>query len=627
MPQYLWLFRFGILPIWPFFYLQKVPSKNKKGIIMKRIEIIKIIGERYHTENIENGEWSYQKALGKPIKGHKFLDIRFEKNRVSILVETKPGFTKKDEKQLFDYINLEKEYKGKNNIIAILANTNNDDIKVWKNEEFLVNETKIKTIDEYINLFDTTKINDKEKVMKATYDLNKFLHGYIKEDLRSQFVGTCLLALKNNLVYQNLTTKQIISGIKEVLENLLVQDLERSIKIATIDKEILDAQEIKELKDNVFIQILNFIKEKIIPFINDKTNQGQDLLNLFFTTFNKYVGKKDKNQAFTPSHIVHFMCKIAKIDRNSVVLDPTCGSGAFLVQAMTQALENCRTKAEREHVKKYQIYGIEKEHKAYGLSVTNMLIHSDGNSNIKDKSCFERFKDGFIDGKGINVVLMNPPYNATIADVPESFFKTWKNQSDGDVTKQKKNTDPTKGFYFVYETAKIVKQGILLCLLPLSCAIGSDELIARYKKKMLEENTLNAVFTLPPDMFHPGATANACCMVFTLGKPHPKDYETFFGYYKDDGFVKKKNLGRVDVKNQWDEVEKEWIYLYENKIEKPGLSVKYNISVENHSEIYQKEWLAEAYMKTDYSSLKDKNFEDNIRHFFAYIIDSGVNDE
>ena len=34
---------------------------------------------------------------------------------------------------------------------------------------------------------------------------------------------------------------------------------------------------------------------------------GQDLLNLFFTTFNKYVGKSDKNQAFTP---VHFMCQV-----------------------------------------------------------------------------------------------------------------------------------------------------------------------------------------------------------------------------------------------------------------------------------------------------------------------------
>ena len=596
---------------------------------MKRYEIIKTIGEKYHKENIEKGEWSYQKALGITIKGHKFLDIRFEKDDVSVLVETKPNFTKKDEHQLFSYIKLEQKYKPKNNIIAILANTDNDDIKVWKNEHFLPNETKIKTIYEYIELFDTTKINDKEKVMKSTYRLNEFLHGYMKAELRSQFVGTCLLALKNKLKYKDLTTKQIISGIEEILGNLLQDDMERANKLSIIYKDVLDAQEVKELKDYIFIHILEFIEKNIIPFINDKTNQGQDLLNLFFTTFNKYTGKDDKNQAFTPSHIVHFMCKVARIDRNSVILDPTCGSGSFLVQAMTQALNNCRTEKEKISVKKYQIYGIEKEHKVYGLAVTNMLIHSDGNSNIKDKSCFERFREqNFIKGdKKINVVLMNPPYNATIKDVPAEYSKNWKKQTNSDEedkqdisSKSNKKTDPSKGFYFVYETAKFVKNGILLCLLPLACAIGSkkEKEIIKYKKKMLEENTLNAVFTLPPDMFHPGASANACCMVFTLGKPHPKDYETFFGYYKEDGFVKKKNLGRVDTKNEWDKIEKEWLYLYENRIEKPGISIKKNISIEDYSKDYTKEWLAEAYMKTDYSTLKDENFEKVIRSFVSY---------
>lgn len=70
-----------------------------------------------------------------------------------------------------------------------------------------------------------------------------------------------------------------------------------------------------------------------------KSTSGQDLLNLFFITFNKYVGKSDKNQAFTPDHITDFMCKITGVNKHSVVLDPCCGSGSFLVRAMTQALD------------------------------------------------------------------------------------------------------------------------------------------------------------------------------------------------------------------------------------------------------------------------------------------------
>src|SRR5574344_1640118 len=178
---------------------------------MERIDIIEIVGKKYLTSNIENGEFSYQKALNRPIKGHKFLDLRFVEGKISVLIETKQSFTENDEKQLFEYIKLEKELT-QNNVIGILANTKNDKIKVWKNGECLQQECKLRTFAEYVDFFCEERINDKEKVMVSTYKLNELLHrNDISEDLRSQFVGTCLLALKNDFKYQNLPTRQIIS--------------------------------------------------------------------------------------------------------------------------------------------------------------------------------------------------------------------------------------------------------------------------------------------------------------------------------------------------------------------------------------------------------------------------------
>ena len=68
-------------------------------------------------------------------------------------------------------------------------------------------------------------------------------------------------------------------------------------------------------------EILEAVDNNILPFINDKSTAGQDLLNLFFITFNKYVGKADKNQAFTPDHITDLMTKIAGVNYKSRVLD------------------------------------------------------------------------------------------------------------------------------------------------------------------------------------------------------------------------------------------------------------------------------------------------------------------
>ena len=476
---------------------------------MTRTEMINIVGIDNLTTNIENEEFSYRKAFRDaslnfiPIKASwdssrtfEKLDIRFVKDNVSILIETKTNFDSefsKAKEQLSSYVEYEKQLTN-NKIIAILANTTNNKVRVWRGvvseSDYLPNETSLRTIDEYIDFY-TSKTNDKEQVMTNTYKLNELLHQHgISENLRSQFVGTCLLALKNNLDYssESLTSGQIRTRIKEVLEALLNNDINKAEKLSLLNKNVLESQDVRALEIKDFRTILSFIEKNILPYINDRSTSGQDLLNLFFVTFNKYVGKKDKNQAFTPDHITDFMAKISGVNKHSVILDPCCGSGSFLVRAMTQALDDCSTEAEQTVIKKKQIYGIEYDENIYGLATTNMLIHLDGNSNIKQGSCFD-YKDWIKEAKP-NVILMNPPYNAQRKYMPKEYTDTW--------AKDKKE-DPSKGFYFVKYIADTLNSincsATLAVLLPVACAIGTGSEIARIKNEILEENTLDAVYT------------------------------------------------------------------------------------------------------------------------------------
>ena len=600
---------------------------------MIRTDMISTVGRAYLTSNIENDEYSYPKAFSTssltfvPIRnsaGRAFekLDIRFVKDNVTVLIETKQNFTKADEEQLSAYVEYEKTLTG-NKTVAILANTVNDNVKVWRgvvsDSDFMPKETALRSMDEYVDFY-TSKINDKEKVMQNTYKLNELLHRHsIPEKLRSQFVGTCLLALKNGLDYStpSLTAAQIRTRVKEVLEELLNSDINKAEKLALLNRNVLGDQYIRQLNIAAFREILKFIEDNILPFINDKSTSGQDLLNLFFVTFNKYVGKSDKNQAFTPDHITDFMAKITGVNKHSVVLDPCCGSGSFLVRAMTQALDDCATAAEQENVKKQQIFGIEFDENVYGLATTNMLIHSDGNSNIRQGSCFD-LADWIKEAKP-NVILMNPPYNGQRIHLPKSYVNTW--------SKDKKE-DPAKGLYFVKYIAdtlnSINHQAKLAVLLPVACAIGTSGEIARLKREILEENTLDAVFTLPNEIFYPGASASACCMVFKIGTKHHdvSNPDTFFGYCKDDGFKKKKNLGRVEQidtdtgKSKWVEIEREWIELYRNRRSVDGLSATHKVNGDD-------EWLCEAYMKTDYTKLTEQDFQQTINDYLAYLVKEG----
>ena len=463
---------------------------------------------------------------------------------------------------------------------------------------------------------------NKEELLSNAYELNELFSTFgIKESLRSQFVGTCLLALKNGLDYKSLKSSynslQLIEQIEQTLENALINQTHNKIETLSLVARVFKDQEIINLDIKHFKEILRFIELNILPFINDKSTAGQDLLNLFFITFNKYVGKEDKNQAFTPDHITDFMAKITGVNKNTVVLDPCCGSGAFLVRAMTQALDDCATKEEQELVKKNHIFGIEYDENVYGLATTNMLIHGDGNSNIEQGNCFD-LKE-WIKQASPDIILMNPPYNAQKKHLSPTYTDTWDS---------KKKEDPTKGLCFVKYIADIInelgKQAKLAVLLPVACAIGSSKEMKSVKTELLKQNTLDAVFTLPDEIFYPGASACVCCMVFTLGKKHSdtSNPKTYFGYYKDDGFRKKKNLGRVEQvetetgKSLWSEIEEQWIELYTNRQAVDGLSAVQKVNGTD-------EWLCEAYMRTDYTKLTESDFQQTLNNYLAYLIKEG----
>lgn len=249
---------------------------------MDRHEMIERVGKEYFTYNIENGEFSYVQEAGsrylldsavgfRPL--HFKLDLRFEKDDVVVLIETKQQFTEKDEKQLNDYLKSEKALHKSKKIIAILANTSNDKIKVWKDqvddEHLLPNETVLDKMDHYVNLFKINKQNDREKVLKNTYDLNELLHKMdIDERLRSQFVGTSLLYLKELIkkigatkiddvlkqtlddIWKVMDGKQLRAAIESTLDGLLDGSDNKAKKIELLQKNVLNDQKVRKLDIN-----------------------------------------------------------------------------------------------------------------------------------------------------------------------------------------------------------------------------------------------------------------------------------------------------------------------------------------------------------------------------------------
>ena len=124
---------------------------------MERIDIITTIGRDYLKSNTETGEFSYSialKRIGKNYKEYltnnakreyKDIDLRFVDGSLTILVETKKKLIKsksiEDMEQLQNYVNFEKALTG-NKVIAILASTVNDVIRIWQDGTDIYSDRK-----------------------------------------------------------------------------------------------------------------------------------------------------------------------------------------------------------------------------------------------------------------------------------------------------------------------------------------------------------------------------------------------------------------------------------------------------------------------------------------------------
>ena len=77
------------------------------------------------------------------------------------------------------------------------------------------------------------------------------------------------------------------------------------------------------------------------------------------------------------------------------------------------------------------------------------------------------------------------------------------------------------------------------------------------KKKLLEKHTLEAVLSMPDELFfNSKIKVVSCIMIWTAHRSHPKYKQTYFGYYKHDGFIKRKIHGRFDGLGHWDRIKK-----------------------------------------------------------------------
>ena len=455
------------------------------------------------------------------------------KNAVAILLETKNSKVDINTKKCIDEIKKNCEIliqAGYTKVVGILHN-GVQTLGFYNNEPIdIPNEIQNKQF--YIDLVNNTGL-DKRLIYDVTRRINNNLHTYFGvKNLyhRMIFTACALVAERYGAKLKEIKGRAfsmlhgaILSTINKSLEDDKRQNMKLSILEEVYSEIKMNYTENQNAID-AFIDDVCIISDNI----NSNEWRGEDVMGIFFNEFNRYKKKSDAGQVFTPEHITSFMYRLINITQNDYVGDFCCGSGGFLVKAMSNMMRESGgydTNKARD-IRKNHLFGIEFDREIYALACANMLIHKDGKTNLAQSDMRTEEACEWVKSKSITKVLMNPPYESQYGcmTIVENVLDSVKVGTD---------------CAFILPDKKL------------------EKVSKTQKERILSNHMLTHIIKLPEPLFF-GVGVTTSIFVFKAGQPQ-NGQEIFGCYIEDDGLETVKNQGRQDIKHKWQAIEDYWI--------------------------------------------------------------------
>lgn len=262
------------------------------------------------------------------------------------------------------------------------------------------------------------------------------------------------------------------------------------------------------LPDNYFSR-LDLDRSKLaalidtISNINTIADKSQDVVGRVYEYFlSKFAlaEGKGKGEFYTPKSIVNLIAELIEPYRG-IIYDPCCGSGGMFVQSMKFVASH------QGNTRDIAIYGQEGTTTTLKLAKMNLAIRGiSGNLGVKADDTFS--KDQHPDLKA-DFIMANPPFNQ----------KDWR--ASDELT-----DDPRwAGFdvppignanyaWILHIVSKLSHNGVAGFILANS-SLSGDGPEYRIRKKLIDDNLVEAILILPRDMFY---TTNISVAIWIVNK-------------------------------------------------------------------------------------------------------------
>ncbi|NLH92745.1 MAG: N-6 DNA methylase [Candidatus Cloacimonetes bacterium] len=251
----------------------------------------------------------------------------------------------------------------------------------------------------------------------------------------------------------------------------------------------------------------NIFKEASVPYKDPRT------LNLFLQEINGFSYEDSENlgdayeyllgktgsqgeagQFRTPRHIIDFIVQVVDPGKHDTILDPACGTAGFLISAIKHIYKTNTREIEGDMLSTREIMGL--SNNVFGYDITpdmvrisrvNMFLHNINQPHIYEYdtlSSLEKWDDNF------SCILANPPFMTPKGGVvPHNRFSIKSSRSEV--------------LFVDYMLEHLTVDGKAGIIVPEGIIFKSDKACKQLRKKLVEENYLAGVISLPAGVFNP----------------------------------------------------------------------------------------------------------------------------
>jgi type I restriction enzyme M protein len=342
---------------------------------------------------------------------------------------------------------------------------------------------------------------------------------------------------------EGITGDALLEFIDDMFKALKEMELtEHSPKLAFVVQSVFEDSYNYMKSGTLLRQVVNKLNE--VNF--NKKDDRHQFNDIYEKILKDLQSAGNAGEFYTPRAVTKFMTQMVNPQIGESVLDPACGTGGFLVDAIEHMKEQSSS-VEDLNTLQANIQGVEKKALPHLLCTTNLILHGIPVPNVRHGNTLNKPYNEYKAKDRVDVVLTNPPFGGQEEDGIEKNFPS------------QFQTRETADLFLVLILRRLKDGGRCALVLPDGFLFG-EGVKTRIKERLLKENTLHTIVRLPKGVFAPYTSINTNLLFFEKGGSTKEVW--YFEHRYPEGYKSYSKTKPIRIEEF--EVEKEW---WENRTE------------------------------------------------------------